>query len=371
MKKVLFGTAMLAVLALAGCKKEQSQLTLDGMAGVAKVQGKVTYDAGVRVENGAVVTNSVAVKEGVDVVLEIAYSEFDNRAEGKKQYTAQTTADGTYTFEIPVGLKPITATVEVLPFTAAYGALVDGYEADNVIAIEQALFDVSSTTTVSLENAKVRTVDFKVTTTSTFDYASFSKGKKVKIEGDVRVQSEEWIDKDNITAYSVNKGLMAKAGKDITVLMEVYNANVSEAPSFIYTFKTEVADNATKSYSVDVPVCDAWDLASGDVEIYLYIEDFYAEQGDDNLGYKHLYFDKDADAGKAQYLAGVWSAASGVSASPSVLNTEVALQMSDMTLTFEPRQDQNVYGLNKLDKGENAGNYVSNDVYGWSLPSLD
>ena len=46
MKKVFFGSAMLAVLLLAGCEKEQSQLTLDGMTSVAKVQGKVTYDAG-------------------------------------------------------------------------------------------------------------------------------------------------------------------------------------------------------------------------------------------------------------------------------------------------------------------------------------
>ena len=83
MKKVFFGSAMLAVLLLAGCEKEQSQLTLDGMAGVAKVQGKVTYDAGFMVENGAVVMNPVAVKGGVDVVLEIAYSEYSSGAEGK------------------------------------------------------------------------------------------------------------------------------------------------------------------------------------------------------------------------------------------------------------------------------------------------
>ena len=372
MKKVFFGSAMLAVLLLAGCEKEQSQLTLDGMAGVAKVQGKVTYDAGFMVENGAVVMNPVAVKGGVDVVLEIAYSEYSTGAEGKKQYTTKTAEDGTYQFEIPVGLKAINATVEVLPFEAAYGTLVDGYEAANVIVIEKAMFNQSSTETVSLENAKVRTADLTVTTTSKFDYASLSKGKKVKIEGDVFVQSEDWIDKENITKTKVNKTLDAKVGPNVSVLLFVSNVAESEAPLFIYSFQTVASDNTMKSYAFEVPVPDAWDLAAGDVKLECQIEDFYVEAENDVLGYKHLYFDIDGDKGKTQYLAGVWSSASSNPvAYPAVLNTEVPLQMPSMKLLFEARQDQAIYGLNKKDKGDMSGNYVSNNVYGWSLPSLD
>ena len=371
MKKVFFGSAMLAVLLLAGCEKEQSQLTLDGMAGVAKVQGKVTYDAGFMVENGAVVMNPVAVKGGVDVVLEIAYSEYSAGAEGKKQYTTKTAEDGTYQFEIPVGLKAINATVEVLPFEAAYGTLVDGYEAANVISIEKAMFNQSSTKNVSLENAKVRTADLTVVTTSKFDYASLSNGKKVKIEGNVFVQSEDWLDKENITKTQVNKSLDAKVGQNVTVLLAVQNVTVSDAPMFIYSFQTVASDNTTKSYAFEVPVPDAWNLAAGDVSFDCTIADFYVEAENETLGYKHLYFDIDGDKGKTQYLAGVWSLAASPSATPSVLNTEVPLQMPSMKLLFEPRQDQAIYGVNKKDKGDMTGNYVSNNVYGWTLPSLD
>lgn len=65
------------------------------------------------------------------------------------------------------------------------------------------------------------------------------------------------------------------------------------------------------------------------------------------------------------------SLAASPSATPSVLNTEVPLQMPSMKLLFEPRQDQAIYGVNKKDKGDMTGNYVSNNVYGWTLPSLD
>ncbi len=112
MKKILFGSAMLAVLALVGCKKEQSQLTLDSLSGVAKVQGKITYDAGVR--------GSEATKDGIVVALEIDCSQFDDAAKGVKQYTTQTDVDGNYAFEVPAGVDAITAKVVVMPFYANY-----------------------------------------------------------------------------------------------------------------------------------------------------------------------------------------------------------------------------------------------------------
>lgn len=102
MKKIFFGSAMLAVLALVGCKKEQSQFTLDNIEQKATISGTVVYQSNLVGQS----TEEVALA-GVRVVASVDFSEYSSNAEGVKQFEATTDSAGQFSIVIPTGAKEI------------------------------------------------------------------------------------------------------------------------------------------------------------------------------------------------------------------------------------------------------------------------
>ena len=102
MKKIFFGSAMLAVLALVGCKKEQSQFTLDNIEQKATISGTVVYQSNLVGQS----TEEVALA-GVRVVASVDFSKYSSSAEGVKQFEATTDSAGQFSIVIPTGAKEI------------------------------------------------------------------------------------------------------------------------------------------------------------------------------------------------------------------------------------------------------------------------
>lgn len=363
MKKILFGTAMLAVLALVGCKKEQSHLTLDGIAGVATVQGKVTYDMGTVDKGGVIVEKNVVAKEGATILLSVDYSDYGGTGTGKKQYTITTDAEGKYVFQVPVGVTPISAaTVEVLPFNGSKGEMIDG----QVVSIENALFDQvtylnGKTKTVSLENQKVEVRDIEVSSTSTLDKTKISE-KSFVVKGKVESQSETWNDKDKLS-LGLKQTTAIVANRVVKITLS--HTNSTDYPQTLsYTTQT----NAEGIYSLSVKIFDAWEYEK--VQVKVEVPAYYvAETADDDQKYKHLYYLSDAtDVSKTQYLYGIFQKGE-TTAAAGALAKETGVNVSNILLVFKPDQ-QPVYGVNK-NKKDDTTTYISYDIYSWSLDFID
>lgn len=364
MKKIFFGSAMLAVLALVGCKKEQSQFTLDGLAGVATVQGKVTYDMGTVDNAGVIVTSNVVAKEGATVLLSVNYSDYGSTAgTGKKQYTATTDAEGKYVFQVPVGVTPISsAKVEVLPFNGSKGEVIDG----QVVSIENALFDQleyldSKTEEVSLENQKVEVRDIKVTSNSTLDKTKISE-KAFVVKGKVESQSETWNDKDNL-GYGLKPTTAVVANRTVKIIL-----SHTDAADYPQTLSYSTQTDAEGAYSLSVKIFDAWEYEK--VQVKVEVPAYYvAESANDDMKYKHLYYLDDAtDVSKTQYLYGIFEKGERT-ATVGALAKEIGVNVSNIVLAFTPDQ-QPVYGVNKHKKDDTV-QYVSANIYGWSLDFID
>lgn len=363
MKKIFFGSAMLAVLALVGCKKEQSQFTLDGLAGVATVQGKVTYDMGTVDNSGVIVTSNVVAKEGATVLLSVSYSDYGGTGTGQKQYTVTTDAEGKYVFQVPVGVTPISsAKVEVLPFNGSKGDVIDG----QVISIENALFDQleyldGKTEEVSLENQKVEVRNIKVSSNSTLDKTKIGE-KSFVVSGKVEAQSETWVDKDNLT-YGLKTTTAVVANR--TVKITLSHTDAADYPQTLsYTTQT----NAEGVYSLSVKIFDAWEYEK--VQVKVEVPAYYvAESANDDMKYKHLYYLSDAtDVSKAQYLYGIFQKGEML-ATVSALAKEIGVSVGNISLVFTP-DEQPVYGINKHKKDETVL-YVSYNIYSWTLDFID
>ncbi len=132
MKKMFFRA--LAVFAFAGlfasCEKpEQSELTMESVEGMAKIQGKVTYYEGVKEEAGVITYNNEQLAVGQIVVARVAMDSYVDGSVGANVYTDTIDADGKYCFEIPVTkTNSATLTLEVLPFYADYNYVASDFE---------------------------------------------------------------------------------------------------------------------------------------------------------------------------------------------------------------------------------------------------
>lgn len=132
MKKVFLKA--LAVIAFAGlfasCEKpQQSELTLDSVEGMARIQGKVTYYEGVKKEAGVITYDNEQLAVGQIIVARVAMDSYVEGSVGANVYTDTIDADGKYCIEIPVTkTNSATLTLEVLPFYADYNYVASDFE---------------------------------------------------------------------------------------------------------------------------------------------------------------------------------------------------------------------------------------------------
>ncbi len=107
-KKIFCGVAMLAVLALVGCKKEQSQFTLDNIEQKATISGTVVYQSNLVGQ----ASEEVALS-GVRVVAKVDYDQYSDDANGVKQFEVETDSAGQFSLSIPTGSKSIAAMLHI------------------------------------------------------------------------------------------------------------------------------------------------------------------------------------------------------------------------------------------------------------------
>ncbi len=107
-RKIFCGAAMLAVLALVGCKKEQSQFTLDNIEQKATISGTVVYQSNLVGQ----ASEEVALS-GVRVAAKVDYNQYSDDAKGVKQFEVETDSAGQFSISIPTGSKSIKATLHI------------------------------------------------------------------------------------------------------------------------------------------------------------------------------------------------------------------------------------------------------------------
>ena len=101
MKKQFIILAALAI-AMAGCKTEQSELSLENIKDVATVSGHVTYSQGQQADGDNYATEILVPAAGKTVYVDIPYSSYKAGASGTKTYSAVVDSAGNYTLSIPV-----------------------------------------------------------------------------------------------------------------------------------------------------------------------------------------------------------------------------------------------------------------------------
>lgn len=346
MKKRHLFFALCATLAFASCEKEQSELNLDQLSGKATVSGTVYYDPGVNPETN--MPDSYVPKANAQVMLSINYSQYNQAAVGKQQYIATTDAEGKYSFEIPVSTRAINATVEVLPFFDKW-TQPDGIGS----TLDNCLFESQQIITVALENNKIFAgKDFFAARATTLPMNTFNKNRKVTINGDINLNSEEWTiditskisrwDYYYSSNYSRKYQPKAFAGIDIEIVVE--NVNHSSAPKYTYNTKTVVG--ATNSYTFDVPIPDNWELSDTKVTVMNFICNV-TSSSDTEKCYPDLYTIKKENGtdeyndpiyvyeARTQYLTGVWST-NTISAYLSRFDESMGKTMPTITLNFTP-----------------------------------
>lgn len=117
----MFAVVAVAAMALTGCAKEESSLSIDDLPGRAKVKGIVYYSNEQKyvkeTENTDPVVKDLYVpKAEVKVLAKIDNASLDARANGYTIFETTTDAEGRYEFEIPVPENGIAIELEALPF---------------------------------------------------------------------------------------------------------------------------------------------------------------------------------------------------------------------------------------------------------------
>lgn len=154
--------ALASLFMFASCSQEQSQVNEEVMCGSFTVKGTVKYLTGFEVVKSALEQKDAIAKSGAQVLLSVDYSEYDANAQGVKQFFATTDANGKYSFEIPVGLKPLAATLEVIAFEGEYSDW-DTEDGEYVIITKKAIYNANNgPIAIGIENGKLEVIDFEI-----------------------------------------------------------------------------------------------------------------------------------------------------------------------------------------------------------------
>lgn len=354
MKKFLL--VAMAALALVGCKSKQSELDFDDVAGKAVVQGYVYVDKGYVKDGDNYIKSDVPV-EGLQVVVKVAYSEYDaNAGAGTKIFEGTCDANGFYSIEIPVGQKAINnAEVCVRPFSGEYSKLINGN-----IQVVQVAYPESSTF-VEIENGKTYRAN-NIMVAYDNEVPNASRQQKVDMTGWVwqTYEKRSYIDNNDKTlGYKVERDLQDAA--DAVVVVTV--TSITDNRELRYEVKT----NNEGTYSLSLALYDDWSIT--DVNVVTRVK---AAKGSVTHYYTKLI---DKDFGEWGVLHKEQQTVSGVFQSDSnyrMLKEEDALlgfRMPSMTQTFEPDYDNEViYGIGDdyYDYDENGVQiYKSTNPLGW------
>lgn len=168
-KNHLIRVAVLAAACgfLFSCTPEQSKLTVDTFSQKAQIVGKVTYDRGVKWNSGIIESyTDWQPAAGATVVGRISYSSIGGTsAKGDYEIEAKTDSNGKYTLDIPLGASSLTVTVSARPFYQKKSVLDgEGKEA----FVDNALYNSSSSSQVTVQNGDVKTYNITVTSSATY-----------------------------------------------------------------------------------------------------------------------------------------------------------------------------------------------------------
>ena len=160
MRKDIYLIALALCASVCACQPEQSELKISSIKEKATIVGTVEYDEGYS-SDGSIAKTWVPASN-VTVIAKISYSQYlDRTSSGFYSVKATTGADGKYSLEVPVGERSLAVNVSCLPFNKNKYAwdYVDGKR----ITIGNALYNQSSTVTVTAFSGNVSTANISVT----------------------------------------------------------------------------------------------------------------------------------------------------------------------------------------------------------------
>lgn len=170
MKKILL-FAFVALVAMTGCEKKQSEFTIDSLGGNATLTGSVFYAPGYKIDSkGSDEQLEALPAANQKLLVVVPNSSYLSGASGNKTYETTIAKDGSFSITIPV---PATKNLsgydfDIRPFKAEYNAIVYNYEVYPYTKFEEkktAYIDyISGLSTPSLKNGNTYYVG-KVTLT--------------------------------------------------------------------------------------------------------------------------------------------------------------------------------------------------------------
>lgn len=344
MKKIILfaGTIASMLLAFTSCKPEQSELNMDTIPEEAVITGKVMYDAGsYKNEDGGLLSSYMLPASGQTVIVTIPMDDYVSGAQGTKTYTTQVDESGKYRITIPVGMKPLTATVGVIPFEAEKFFSTDGKE---VVSIPNALYSEFAEQTVSLTEKMIEAADLEVTSKATLDLVY---DQEVEVEGIVSAQA--WVKNIDLDTYEGGKVPFA-ANLLVTVTIEDPSGETPDI-TMKYTAKSTV-DEGKYKLKMRLPF-DCWEK---NVSVKVKNEPVRAE-------FTHRYYVTADALWKVQPVDVVYNEMDIPEVALSGTNKVAPVKMSEMIITTRPLDRESVKGIGN--PGDAEDGIALNNPFSW------
>ena len=357
MKKCFLMVLAACAFALTACEDEQSSYSLKDCAGKAIVTGRVTVDEGAAKVNGVTVSSNIAPAAGAQVVLTVDYSAYGKGTEsGSKQYFATVDANGFYSIEVPVGIKPLASGKAVLDViipegvSFPYGEIVE----DNIVNVANPVFTAAANTAgqklndFALEANKTVGRDIKLSTANKVD-ANAVTNKSVAVKGVLKIEAAKWKNSADVSEGSITDAVLAPDGTQVKITLSSTDASDKKELTYYVTTK----DGA---YSGNFKFYDTWEYNK--VKVTAEAVAFYAGANSANQ-YSHLYTkSEDASKGLTQSLTGAYKKVStNQTITIGALAADVAVSLSPITMTFVP-DDQIVNGITRKKYGKKDDGYT-------------
>lgn len=352
-KAILFTVMAIGTLLFSACKKEQSEMTMDSIQGRATIQGRVMYDQGaLQAEDAMLVGVNMAPAKDVTVMVKVPYNAYKDDSQGNAAYTAKTDANGNYSVSIPVGSKPVEATVDVLPFYASYGV----YENGVINTVENVLFNTvvfPSGADVSVDQEDIIVADAEVTANLSEEQPA--RNKTLKIKGEVSYLGEvQKVDEFDKVTYV--KGEVSCPNLPVTLYLSNDSRN---EPEIIYNTTTD----ASGAFVLTASFYNTWDY---DFKLEAKVKASYAALGSGNE-FKHYVMQASSDQWTIQGLSGVYKAANDLKQVDS--SNEFLAVTFNLVQTFEPEDYTIIRGIGNPDVDRDKDGvllYKVNNPMGWS-----
>lgn len=341
MKKFfLFTMSTLMLTGIFSSCRHQSELDINDLQGQAKITGIVKYNQGATKQaDGSIILENLIPAAGQKVIVKVGNKDYADGAVGKQTYEGVVNEDGTYEVNVAIGIKTAEATVTVLPFRATKYVQVS----DDVVTLENALFNEVTEQMFSLDNNDIKSADFIVLSN---DEPQTMYNQKVTLEG--KVETDVWKKNADTEVWEPKT-----TGRAVNLIIEV-TEKIDGESSVILKYNAQANSEGAFKKEIQLP-SNCWDAEEISVEIKTVPE----------IGsFSHKYYDKKEKEWKTQEIDVLYGEGSKIVKLGSD-HKVIAMKFGTIQIGTTPVDHDIVRGIGNAIDTEGENDFQNINPFGW------